>query len=150
MPAALARHYQGSKGRSPIIDYNEIREHDSWDAKCAKLEYWTAKQIGGKLAAVYPGREWGVDADLRNEMLVITCPSLSLVKGYHLPMNGDTIAELQRRAVRAAGSILERYGVSRGRIIDPMALENLPRTLRDEVIGGSDTRADPMKKPRSL
>lgn len=144
MQPARARFYQGEKGNEPIIDYNEIREHDSHEAKCAKLEYWTAKKIGERLIAAYPNRQWGVNADLRNEMLVISCPSLSSLKGYYLPLRGDTMNLLQARAVKAAGEILERYGITRGKFIDAQILEALPRGVRDEVIA-KDTKPEPMK-----
>lgn len=141
-------HFSGAqKGSAPIVDYNEIREHDSHEAKAAKLEYYYAKNIGEDLVKHYPGRMWGVDVDLRNELIVIKCPSVSETKGYHLPIRGDTLAKLQERARKAAGEILERYGVSRDRIIDPVALEAMPRGVRDELIvpNKTDTKPEPMK-----
>ena len=133
MNRAVKRHYVGEKGRIPIVDYNEIRETDSHEARAAKMEYYSAKSIGEKLVATYPGRQWSVNVDLRNEMIVIACPSVSLTKGYHLAIRRDTLAQLQTRAVRAAGEILERYGVTRGRLFDASGHELLTRGVRDEL-----------------
>lgn len=135
------------KGEAPVIDCNEIRLTDSHEAKAAKVEFFLAKSIGEDLCKAYPGREWGIDVDSRNQMVVIMCHSVSLKKGYYLPMHRDTLHDLQLRARKAAAEILERYGVSRNRIINPDTLEAMDRTPWDEVIvsSPSDTRPEPMK-----
>lgn len=142
------QHFAGaSKGRPPILDYNQIRPADSHEAQFAKLEYWVAKQIGEDLVKHYPGRQWIVDVDARNGVVVIGCPSVSLTKGYVLHVRKDSTAPLLLRARKAAGEILERYGVSRSRKIDAQALEAAPRTVRDELIvpNRTDTAPEPMK-----
>lgn len=136
----------GMKGKLPVIDANYIRPQDSFEARAAKMEFYYAKAIGEALVAAYPNRQWSVNVDLRNEMIVIGCPSLSNTKGYHLHLRHDNLPLLITRARRAAGEILERYGVTRGRIINPDILEALPRGLRDEVIGGSDTAPEPITR----
>ena len=135
------------KGKPPIIDYNAVRPTDSHEAQMAKLEYWIAKEIGTALVKQYPGREWGVDVDTRNAVVVISCPSVSLTKGYHIHCRKTDTVPLIQRALRAAGEILERYGQSRDRIIDPVALEAMPRGVRDELIvpNVSDTKPEPVK-----
>lgn len=136
-----------TKGKPPVLDANELRPHESHETHHAKLEYYIAKKIGEDLVRHYPGREWCVNVDCRNAMVVISCQSVSLTKGYHLPMRRDTISDLQVRARKAAGEILERYGVSRGRLINPDTLEAMPRSGRDEVIvkSAADTAPEPMK-----
>ena len=53
-----------------------------------------------------------------------------------------TIDELERRAVMAAGEILERYNVSRNRDFNPDHIETLARDAMDEVIA-ADAAAEP-------
>ena len=133
MPSA-ARHtiIGATKGRPPIIDYNEIHEHDSHEARLAKMEYYYAKKIGEDLVTKFPNRQWEVNVDIRNEMIVISCPSLSVIKGYYMPIRHDTLQVLQERARIAGAEILERYGVTRGRV-SLETMESLSRGLRDEV-----------------
>lgn len=124
----------GRKGAEPVRDYNKISLDDPDDVNCAKLDYFFAKQIGEAVTAAYKERQWGVMFDSRNGVCVLTCPSVSLTKGYRLHIRNDTLHVLQERAKRAAGEILERYGISRARIVDGYAIEAMPRTGRDEVV----------------
>ncbi len=131
------------KGREPVRDYNEVNLLETDDAKRAKLEYWIAKQIGEALIAAYNNRQWEVIVDLDAQVLIVKCPSLSLTKGYYLSL-GSPVAELIVRARRAAGEILERYGVTRGRITDSKMFDALPQ-VRDEVIA-RDAAPEPIQK----
>lgn len=123
-----------TKGKEPGFDLNTPQEGESHEAQAMRLEFWLAKQIGQDLCRTYPGRQWHVDMDSRNGVLIIGCPSLSKRMGYRLHVKRDTVADLIPRARRAAGEILERYGVSRGRIIDPGSLETFERDVRDDAI----------------
>lgn len=134
MEQAKKRFYQGEKGNKPFTDYNVAVPEQSHDKKVAAVEFWIAKKIGEDLMHTYPNRQWHVDVDTRNETIVISCPSLSKRMGYRLNMKKETIAQLLPRCRRAGGEILERYGVTRGRIIDPYDIEQMPRDLRDDVI----------------
>ena len=131
---AKKRFYQGEKGAAPIIDFNAPAPEESHEKKAALLEYHIAKKIGEDLVRTYPGRQWHVNVDTRNESIIIACPNLSKRMGYRLNMRRDNIAALLPRCRKAAGEILERYGVSRGRIIDPYAIEDMPRDFQDNVI----------------
>lgn len=122
------------RGREIFADYNEINLLETDDRKKAKLEMWIAKNIGDELVKHYPNREWGVRVDVTGGMIIITCDSLSLLCGYHLPINGDNIKQLQKRAMRAGGEILERFNVSRNQIFNPEKLDLVPRDFRDEAI----------------
>ena len=99
-----------------------------------RLEYWIAKQIGEAICAKYQNRQWHVDVDVENQVVVICCPSLSKRLGYRLHIKKETVRALIPRALRAAGEILERYGASRARIIDPATLEVFDRDVRDDAI----------------
>jgi hypothetical protein len=127
------RTYVGEKGKQ-ILDYNAPQVGESHDENAMRVEYWIAKQIGTHLMKHYPNRQWGVDVDVRNHIIVISCPSLSKRMGYRLHIGRDTVVDLLPRCRKAAGEILERYGVSRARIIDPMTLEAFPRDVRDDAI----------------
>lgn len=131
------------KGREPVKDYNEVNLLETDDAKRSKLEYWTAKQIGEALIAAYPNRQWECIVDIDAEVLIIKCPSLSLTKGYYLALD-RTINDLQIAAKRAAGEILERYGVTRGRVTDAKMFDALSQ-VRDEVIA-PDAAPEPIQK----
>lgn len=122
------------RGREVWKDYNEINPADSASIRLAKLEMWIARAIGQTLVQHYPDREWGVRVDATGRMIILTCDSLSLLCGYHLPMNDDTLEVLQQRAVRACGEVLERYNISRSRVFNPDDLETLARDARDEAI----------------
>ena len=124
-----------TKGQTSIVDYNGvvIAEGDE-EAIKMRTEFWIAQQIGTDLVRTYPNRQWLVDVDTQNQVVVISCPSLSKSMGYRLHMKRDTVVELIPRARRAAGEILERFGASRARIIDPASLDALPRDVRDDAI----------------
>lgn len=129
-----SRFYVGEKGRDPMTDFNAPQPEASHEEKAIRLEYWIAKQIGTDLVKHYPNRQWLVDVDSRNGVIVISCPSLSKTKGYRLHIRRDTIAELLPRCRRAAGEILERFNVTRGRLVDPYSLEAIPRDVRDDAV----------------
>lgn len=121
-------------------DYNYIDEMEAESSKIAKLEMWIAKGIGTELVNRYPKREWGVQVNVIDGYIVITCPALSTEKGYYLHMKGEALHELAQRAVHAAGEILERYGLSRERKFDPDIVETLNRDFKDQVVS-SDAKA---------
>ncbi len=129
-----SRFYVGEKGKDPMVDFNEAQVGESHEAQAVRLEFWIAKQIGTDLMKTFPNRQWLVDVDSRNGVIVIACPSLSKRLGYRLHIKRDTVAELIPRARRAAGEILERFGVSRSKIIDPLTMESFDRDVRDDVI----------------
>jgi hypothetical protein len=124
------------KGRDPLIDFNAAQVGGSHDIQSEQLEYWIAAQIGKDLMRVYKNRQWGVDVDARNKMVVLMAPSLSKIFGYHLHMrDGEAMPQLIERCRRAAGEILERYNVTRARNTDPLIIEEgLKRDAKDNVI----------------
>ena len=104
---------------------------------------WIAKRVGEAVAQKYPKREWKVIVDIPNEMLILGCDSVSNVKGYHIKMVGRTIKQLQKKALYAAGEILERHNITRNRIFDEDILETLDRDFMDSVIT-ADSAAEPI------
>jgi hypothetical protein len=123
-----------SKAENPIIDFNAPSPVESHEDKAAAVEFWVAKRIGEELVRTFPGRQWNVNVDTRNEIIVICMPTLSKREGYHLHMKRDNIAQLLPRCRRAAGEILERFKMSRSKIIDPYDIDQLPRDVRDDAV----------------
>jgi len=123
-----------SKAENPIIDFNAPKPVESHEEKAAAVEFWIAKRIGEDLVATFPGRQWNVNVDTRNEIIIICMPTLSKREGYHLHMKRDNIAQLLPRCRRAAGEILERFQMSRSKIIDPYDIDQLPRDARDDAV----------------
>lgn len=136
-----SRFYVGEKGKDPLLDFNAARPEDSHEAKSAQLEYWIAKQIGVDLARTYKNRQWHVDVDARNKIVIISAPSLSKLFGYHLHMTaGETIPQLLLRTRKAGGEILERFNATRARNTDPLIIEEgMKRDARDNVISADAT-----------
>ena len=58
-------------------------------------------------------------------------------------MNKYSMEELERRAVHAAGEILERHNVARSRNFNPDQLETLARDAKGSVIA-PDAKAEPV------
>jgi hypothetical protein len=125
---------RGKFSREIATDYNEINLLETEEAKQAKVEMWIAKNIGDELMKVYPNREWGIRVNIEGAVVIITCDSLSVEKGYHIHMVGRTIHQLQAKAVNAAGEILERHGITRNKHIDEDIFETLKRDSGDNVI----------------
>ncbi len=123
-----------TKGKRHVIDYNAINTEASHEATLAAMEFYYAKAIGTRLMQVYRNRNWQVDVDIRNQMIIIGAPDLSKVKGYYIPMKQRTIKQLAQHAVMAAGEILERYNLSRALNVPADSFEMLKRDFRDEVI----------------
>lgn len=125
----------GSRGRQAVTDHNDINLEDSESENQAKLEYHIAKQVGVRLEQEYPGREWGVRPDLTGGIVEIFCFALSGTHAYLLHMDGS-IHDLIEKALRAAGEILERYGVTRNKKYNIDITEAFDRDHNGDVIGG--------------
>lgn len=133
--AAPGIYMPGGYSRGQIVeDYNQVNLLETDDAKQAKLEMWIAKNIGTELMAKYPNREWGVGTNMPGRMIYIMCPSLSNTNAYYISMEGRSLLDLKAEAVRAAGEILERFGITRGRKCDAEQFDYLARDLRGDVI----------------
>ena len=125
-----------NRGDGSVItgDYNTIEIVDEDYISVAQKQYDMAQSIGAELVKKYNNRQWKVIVDLPNGMLIIGCDSVSNDNGYHIHIPGRTLHELQERAVKAAGEILERHGVDRGKLYNPDKLETLIRDQYGEVL----------------
>lgn len=124
-------------------DFNGINYLETDSVRRAETEMRIAKTIGTTLVQVYPNRQWGVAVDTTGGIVTVTCPSVSLVKGYIIHMADRTVHQLTERAKMAAGEILERYALSRARKFDDDIIETLDRDFRDEAIG-PDSAPEPI------
>lgn len=107
-------------------------EHDS---KQQTLDLGMAKDIAEALNEAYPGHLWAVN--VQGEQGVITIHNLMLSGRWGYVMHIDkrySASELKQSAKRAAGEILERYNVARGKAnFDSLAAMKTNRL--GEVIG---------------
>ena len=151
--ALRAKHYVigQQKGNEPERDYNAPDFSNAEDIALAKLEYALSETIGNLLKNKFPGRRWAVGIDAAGGMMVIACPSVSVKKGYHIalknPVNGmaRTLMELCQFALRGAGEIMERYGLTRDRVINTDTINALP-FKGDEAVTADSAGVHPIKR----
>lgn len=142
MPGAKSK----GDGENITGNFNEVDlapASDLRERRIAQLEMKVAGRIGALLVRKYNNRQWKVQINLAGGILIIACDSVSNTKGYHIHTRGRTIHELEKRAVAAAGEILERHALSRDKLFNPDKLEGLIRDQFDNVIT-PDSKAEPI------
>lgn len=93
-----------------------------------------AALLGRVLQGAYPGRDWMVKVSFDCSTATIFCAQVSLEYGYVLHTGVSTV-ELERKAFRAGGEILERFGLSRAKNNDGEDSSELLRDLRGNALG---------------
>lgn len=74
----------------------------------------------------YPGHNWLVEADRKKGLIDIRNVSLDGSMGCRIPMGGyATASELEMKAMRYGGEILERFHVERG-VLNQDKIDALP------------------------
>jgi predicted urease superfamily metal-dependent hydrolase len=111
----------------------------------AQLEFWVASQIGRVLQQHYPKFRWHIEVNAVTQIVIISAPSIAANKGYHLHLHRYTIDQLQKKAIAAAGEILERHGIARGVGVSVEAVENMMRDQRGNIIT-NDSAPEPSIK----
>ncbi len=97
-------------------------------------DFVTAKMVGDDLNRHYPGHLWAINCQWQQGVLTIQNLNFPAKYGYQIRLvDSYSASELLRRAKLAAGEILERYRMRRGRF-DLDVWENLP-TLHGDIIG---------------
>ena len=87
------------------------------DAVQNAMDIAMAKQIAEALDAAYPGHLWAINVMGDQGVVTIHNMMLSAKYGYTLHLDKRySASEMVTAAKRAAGEILERYNVARGRI----------------------------------
>jgi hypothetical protein len=89
--------------------------------------------LGRTLVETFPGRNWMVKVSADCTIATVFCAEVSLEHGYVLHTKAAW-HELQAKAKRAGGEILERFGLHRGKG-DGADAAGLIRDLRGNVIG---------------
>lgn len=109
---------------------------DAQEAQGDALDFAMSKTIAEALHLKYPGHLWAVR--VRGDQGVATIHNLMLSAeyGYLLKLDKNfSISDLEKRAIRGAGEILERFAVMRGKAQDDnlasMATDFTGRVLGD-------------------
>lgn len=108
---------------------------DAQDNAGDALDFAMSKTIAESLHAAYPGHLWAVR--VRGEQGVATIHNLMLSAeyGYLLKLDKNfSISDLEARAKKGAGEILERFKVMRGRANDDN-LATLDTDFSGRVLG---------------
>jgi hypothetical protein len=137
------------KAAQTVRDYNamdDIGGMNAAEVNLAQYEFYTAQKIGVKLMQAYPQRKWGVAVNASVGSVAVTCPSLHATHGMVIHMAGKNLHDLEVAAVRAAGEILERFGISRQRVFDPLTIENLKRDFRGDAVTADSDAGYAVKK----
>lgn len=140
------------KGAEPTKNYNAIDFSTADDVALARLEFQLAEHIGPLLYKTYPKRRWAVGVDAKGGMMVVVCPDLSVTKGHHIALQDPrshmarTLPELCELAIKGAGEILERHGITRGINVNRDHIAALPRTVKDDVIAPDAAPEPAIKK----
>lgn len=116
------------------VDYNDIHLNvfDTQEQKRAKLEMFIAKSLASVLADHYPNRNWNVGVDLNGGVVIVQCPDVSTVAGYHIKLS-RSMNQIRRMLPKIGGEILERAGVPRDRKYDAEHMDLLKRDIRGNV-----------------
>ena len=85
-------------------------------------DFEIAKTIGAELCGIYPGHGWIVEADARNGIAKICNRHMGVNAGYMYKLNDIEFSTFKRDMMRIGGDILERYKLSRGRMVESEVL----------------------------
>lgn len=81
-------------------------------------DFEIAKTIGAELCGLYPGHGWTVEADARNGIAKICNKHMGFNAGYVYKLHDIEFSTFKRDMMRIGGDILERYKLSRGKMIE--------------------------------
>lgn len=94
------------------MEGNVIQIYDDHGLQAALKQRRIRNAIGMALGRAYPTHPWHVSVSGDSTVAQIVCPKLTTQYGMTLHCNGDTL-DVERKAVRMAGELLERFRVSR-------------------------------------
>ena len=92
----------------------------------ALRERWLAHAIGRSLRKAYPGRDWLVRVDIAGQVASIHCPHIHTQWGCMIHLD-QCLHIIQKKAVHYGGELLERFRLSRSRVLLG-DMDALPRT----------------------
>lgn len=100
-------------------DQGTILLVNEYDADVDQRDITLSTQIGEMLHQQYPGHLWAVRADSSEGLISIHNLMISGQWGVRVKMdNAYSASHLRKKVVMAAGELLERFKVARGRIDD--------------------------------
>lgn len=120
------------------LDKMEIAAYDNAIDEAGLITH--VVEIAKELEKAYPGHPWLIypipmpNGDL-TDVIRIEHPMCSANWGYNVVLGGSPWKN--KAYIRAAGEILERHNLNRGRLNDDQVM-NAPRTLRGNIIGDND------------
>jgi len=125
---------QHHRADNRVVDYNdvEINEGNIDQQSIATVEMNLAKRFGTRLTRLYPGIDWEVKVDSSLGSVVIKCPDVSAISGYHISMERSP-REIDDMLMKVGGEILERGLMPRINITET-DVEDRERTIREEVV----------------
>lgn len=125
---------QHHRADNQVIDYNRVQLDDSMtlaDVSTMEFELWLAKRLTTRLVKLYPNIEWEVIVDTTGGQVIIKCPDVSAIQGFHVGLN-KSVKTIENMLRKIGGEILERGHMPRSRITEA-DVEDRTRTLREEV-----------------
>ena len=93
-------------------------------------------RLGNILAKIYPNRSWYIEALPDQGVVVVKCATISMEYGMTIHLTHDMI-EVESRAKKAAGELLERFRLSRSRYTSGADDTDLKRDVMGQVIGAN-------------
>tara|TARA_R110000851_G_scaffold331784_1_gene506510 strand:- start:136 stop:573 length:438 start_codon:yes stop_codon:yes gene_type:complete len=102
---------------------------DPKEAEYRIKDYEIAKTIGAELCGIYPGHGWTIEADSRNGIAKICNKHMGFNAGYVYKLHDIEFSTFKRDMMRIGGDILERYKLSRSRMIED-EVRSIARDLR--------------------
>lgn len=121
------------RGREFAKDYNTIDLAETPEVNLARIESWVAKRLGTKLTKLFPNRDWWVKVDMKGGIVIVGCPDVSPIHGYHIKLT-RSINEIEGMLKGVGGEILERERLTRGKTTEEL-VEAAARDFRDVVVG---------------
>lgn len=108
---------------------------DAQDNAGDALDFSMSKTIAEAIHLRYPGHLWAVRVRGDQGIATIHNLMLSAEYGYLLKLDHNfSVSDLEARAIRGAGEILERFKVARGRAIDDN-LASMATDIKGRVLG---------------
>lgn len=142
--AAYERVHSGSgaTGRGSVRDHGADPEGEVHKPEQMKVKASTEilmKDIMAKLSGVYPGFRWSIQPSERGQIFNIFCDDFHRAYGYTIRMVDVMHDPRRKEAVRAGGSIMERFGYRHrgptgGIMYNRGAIMEMPRDQRGQCI----------------
>ena len=82
-----------------------------------------AQVIGHELVHSYPGHGWQVECDIRNGVAKVFNCHMSGQVGYMIHLKELNISTLRMDMVRIGGTVLETFGLDRGKAIESQIID---------------------------